>query len=194
MFLNTPEDVEAHLPKIKPVYIPSKDGRQIVVPCMNTVLVKRELIRANTYNPNDASSKLDFIVKSIAHSGFTYPVSVCWDGDLSQFVIVDGFHRWRVCAFDYLGLEHVPVAILDLTPSERMVATIQFNKARGFHQVDLDAEVIRMLIEQGMNENEIADELQLDLDTVHRYKQLTGVAALFKNAQYSTSWDMMEVD
>lgn len=57
-----------------------------------------------------------------------------------------------------------------------MLATVLFNKARGFHQVDLDADVIRALIEQGLTEDEIAEKLQIDLETVLRYKQLTGIA------------------
>jgi DNA invertase Pin-like site-specific DNA recombinase len=75
-----------------------------------------------------------------------------------------------------------------------MTATVQFNKARGVHQVDLDAEVIRALIEQGMGEEEIAAKLGIDEDTVHRYKQLTGIAELFKNTTYSTAWEMVEGD
>jgi hypothetical protein len=73
-----------------------------------------------------------------------------------------------------------------------MTATVQFNKARGVHQVDLDAEVIRGLIEQGMSEDEISIHLGIDLDTIHRYKQLTGIADLFKNAPYSQAWEVEE--
>lgn len=62
------------------------------------------------------------------------------------------------------------------------------------HQVDLDADVIRGLIGQGVSEEGIAVHLGLDLETIHRYKQLTGIADLFKNAQYSMSWSIVEVD
>jgi len=75
-----------------------------------------------------------------------------------------------------------------------MAATVQFNKARGVHQVDLDADVIRALIEQGMSESDISIHLGIDEETVHRYKQITGVAELFKNTPYSASWEMVETD
>jgi len=87
----------------------------------------------------------------------------------------------------------VPVAVLEHDAAQRMLATWQFNKARGSHEVDLDADLIRALIEQGMAEDEIANHLGIDLDTVHRYKQVTGIAELFKNADYSMSWEVMEV-
>lgn len=59
-------------------------------------------------------------------------------------------------------------------------------------QVDLDADVIRGLLEQGMGEEAISEKLGIDLDTVHRYKQLTGVASLFANAQWSNAWEMVD--
>ena len=83
---------------------------------------------------------------------------------------------------------------LDLDISQRMVATIMFNKARGMHSVDLDAEVIRKLIEGGMSEEDVASKLEIELDTVHRYKQLTGIINLFNKTPYSTSWEMQESD
>jgi len=75
-----------------------------------------------------------------------------------------------------------------------MAATWQFNKARGVHQVDLDADLIRALLQQGLGEDEVAEKLGIDLDTVLRYKQVTGIAELFKGAQYSMAWEMTEVD
>jgi DNA invertase Pin-like site-specific DNA recombinase len=83
--------------------------------------------------------------------------------------------------------------VLEHDQSQRMLATWQFNKARGVHATDLDAELIRALIEQGMSEDAICEHLGVDLDTVHRYKQLTGVAAIFQNASYSLAWEMEKV-
>ncbi|NBW14761.1 MAG: chromosome partitioning protein ParB, partial [Caulobacteraceae bacterium] len=40
---------------------------------------------------------------------------------------------------------------------------------------------------------EIGQRLQMDMETIHRYKQLTGIAELFKNAAYSTAWSMEEI-
>jgi ParB-like chromosome segregation protein Spo0J len=108
-------------------------------------------------------------------------------------VVVDGFHRYMVSGSDWLGMDYVPVAVLAHNATQRMVATWQFNKARGAHEVDLDADLIRALIQQGMDEAEIAQHLGIDLDTVYRYKQITGISELFKGTQYSMSWSMEEV-
>jgi ParB-like chromosome segregation protein Spo0J len=89
-------------------------------------------------------------------------------------------------------LDYVPVVVLEHDISKRMAATVQFNKARGVHAVDLDAEVIRALVEQGLSSEDIATRLGMDIEAVHRYKQLTGVASLFSNSEYSRSWDMVE--
>lgn len=91
-----------------------------------------------------------------------------------------------------MDLDYLPVVVLDHDISQRMAATVQFNKARGVHQVDLDADVIRALIEQGKTEDEISVSLGIDPDTIHRYKQLTGIAELFKNSDYSMPWTTLE--
>lgn len=194
MFIDTAEQYLAHAASVKPAYIPGKRGQQITVPCVNTIIVARHLVQANTYNPNAMpDEKKEALEESIKLAGFAYPVAAWWDNDLQLFVIVDGFHRWLITGYDYLGMEYLPIVPLDLTPEQRMMATWAFNKARGFHQVDLDAELIRRLIEQGVEEDEIATKLGIDLETVFRYKQVTGIVELFKNAQYSMSWEMKEV-
>src|SRR5690606_2979924 len=99
-----------------------------------------------------------------------------------------------ICEPEWLDLPEVPIVVLEHTMAERLTATMQFNRARGVHQVDLDAEVVRALLEQGLSEEEIATKLGMDADTVHRYKQLTGVAELFKNAEYSLAWEMADDD
>ena len=163
-------------------------------PCLHTKLVPREMVVANTYNPNEVSGdKMDLLRKSIEVNGFCFPIVTIWDDESEKYVIVDGFHRFRICQPDWLDIPEVPVVVLKHDITKRMIATIQFNKARGVHQVDMDAEVIRRLSEQGLSDEEIADRLEISEDTVYRYKQVTGIAELFKSANYSTSWDMVEV-
>ncbi|MBI3654037.1 MAG: ParB N-terminal domain-containing protein [Acidobacteria bacterium] len=158
------------------------------------LLVARELIVANLYNPNSVSpDKLDLLRQSILDNGFCFPIVTIWDDEVERFIIIDGFHRDTMGDPDWLDLDYIPLVLLKHDITRRMTATVQFNKARGVHQVDLDADVIRALIEQGMSEDAIAVHLGIDLETIHRYKQLTGVAELFKNASYSMSWDVVEV-
>ena len=165
----------------------------IKTPCMNVKLVDRTMLQANNYNPNAVpKDKMELLKQSIIDNGFCFPIVTIWDSEIDKYVIIDGFHRFTICQENWLDIREVPIVVLDHDINKRMTATIQFNKARGVHQVDLDAEIIRSLIEQGMEEYEICNHLKIDAETVHRYKSLTGIAEIFKNAQYSNSWEINE--
>ncbi len=180
--------------KIPTLSVPARRKQTILIPCASTLVVRRDLVQANTYNPNSVpDEKMELLRQSIVDNGFCFPIVTIYDPDLRAFVVVDGFHRYLISGPDWLGMEYVPIVVLDHDISQRMTATWQFNKARGVHQVDMDADLIRALLQQGMEEDAIAQHLGIDLDTVHRYKQITGIAELFKGAQYSMSWEMVEV-
>ena len=75
-----------------------------------------------------------------------------------------------------------------------MASTVQFNRARGVHQVDLMGELVQSLLNQGASDEEIAKHLGMEMEEVFRLKQITGIAEIFKNQTYSKSWEMMEVN
>lgn len=165
--------------------------QQIKIPCLQTKLVPREQLQANNYNPNHVpKDKMELLKQSIIDNGFCFPIVVIWSEEDEKYIIIDGFHRYTICQPEWLDIEQVPVVVLDHDISKRMTATIQFNKARGVHAVDMDADVVKSLIEQGLSELEISQHLGLDIDTIHRYKSLTGVLGLFANVNYSSSWQM----
>jgi len=174
------------------------EGRRkvkILIPCANTLIVNRMLVQANNYNPNSVpDSKMTLLKQSIIDNGFAFPIVTVFDHELEKFVVVDGFHRYLISGEKWLGMQYIPIVVLEHDISQRMAATWQFNKARGFHQVDMDADLIKSLIQQGMSEENICTHLGVDLDTVHRYKQVAGISELFKNVNYSTSWEMQEDD
>lgn len=198
MMLDTVDDWRRLRPILDPVALAATGrmgGMAIAIPCASTVMARRELVAANVYNPNHVSDdRMQLLYQSIVDNGFAFPIVTIWDDDRELFVVVDGFHRYLVSGPDWLGLSHVPVTVLSHDATQRMIATWQFNKARGAHEVDLDADLIRALIEQGMAEEEIATHLGIDLDTVHRYKQVTGIAALFARAEYSLAWEIKEIE
>lgn len=168
---------------------------KIKIPCLETKLVPREKIRANNYNPNHVpKDKMNLLKQSIIDNGFCFPIVTIYDKDEEMYIIVDGFHRYTICQKEWLDIKEVPVVVLEHDISQRMSATIQFNKARGVHSVDLDADVVKALIEQGMSELDISQHLGIDIDTIHRYKQMTGIIHLFENVNYSSSWGMEEVE
>ena len=193
IYINTVDDFLAAIRDIKPVYINSKTDGPILVPCVTTLLVRPELVRANTYNPNSApEEKMDLLRQSVVSNGFCFPVVTIWDEEQGCFVIIDGAHRRMISSPDYLDLDYLPVVVLAHDITKRMVATVQFNKARGVHQVDVDAELVRSLIEQGLSDEEVGSRLGMSLEAVHRYKQITGIAELFSNVNYSRSWGIVE--
>lgn len=193
-YINTLDEFKKLRQELKPAYITSKRYGKIPVPCANTILVARDLIIANNYNPNFvAKNKMNLLKQSIRDNGFCFPIVTIFDDAEEKFIVIDGFHRKTMGDPVWLDLDYIPLVFVEHDISKRMYATVQFNKARGVHQVDLDADVIRALIEQGKNEDEISIHLGIDIETIHRYKQLTGIADLFKNAEYSMPWTTLEI-
>ena len=191
--IESAEQYKALRTAIEPEYITSRTSGRVVVPCATTLLVARGLVLANLYNPNSVSDdKMVLLRQSILDNGFCFPIVTIWDEEQELFVIIDGFHRNLISSGEWLDFDYVPIVVLEHDITKRMVATSQFNKARGVHAVDLDAELIRKLIEQGMSEEDIAVHLGIDLETIHRYKSITGVAELFKGAAWSRAWEMVE--
>lgn len=151
------------------------------------VLVKLEHLKPNPWNPNKVMKpEMDLLELSIKKSGFCFPLVVIKENDTS-YMIVDGFHRHLVAK--KLKMEYVPVVILDEPVNELMNATIRFNRARGTHQIDRMSNIVAELIEQGCSGEEIRKNLGMDADEVLRLKQNSGIASLFKDKDFSNSWE-----
>lgn len=172
--------------------INTKQG-PIQLPCMTPVIVPIEKVRANNYNPNHVSdNNMQLLLQSIKDNGFCFPVVTIYDDTLDEYIVVDGFHRYSIFK-DYLEADCIPVVVLRQTLAQRMAATVQFNRARGVHQVELMGDLVKALAEQGLNDDEIGKHLGMEIEEVFRLKQVTGIAELFKNSPYSKSWGMEEV-
>lgn len=173
--------------------IKSKKG-DIRLPVMNPIIVPIDKVRANTYNPNEVSdNNMKLLEESIMSNGFCFAVVTIYDPDMEQYVVIDGFHRYIIFR-DYLQAKELPIIVLDEDISQRMEATVQFNRARGVHQVELMGDLVIALIKQGVDEEEISKKLGMELEEVLRLKQVTGIADVFKNQNYSSAWEMMEVE
>lgn len=165
----------------------------ISLPCMNPLIVPIEKVRANNYNPNHVSEQnMELLLQSIIDNGFCFPVVTIYDEADDCYTIVDGFHRYSIFR-DYLQASEIPIVVLEQSIAQRMAATVQFNRARGVHQVELMGDLVKALAEQGLSDEEIAEHLGMDDEEVYRLKQITGIAELFKNQVYSKSWTMLDV-
>lgn len=192
--IDTIEEFYAVRDGLVPVYVTSRTRGRILVPCMNTVLVRVALALENLYNPNSVPpDKMTLLMESILANGVCFPVVSIWDDEQKKFVIIDGAHRRMIHGPEWLDCDYIPLVFLEHDMSKRLAATWQFNKARGVHQVDLDAELIRRLGEQGLTDDQIAERLRVDVDTVFRYRQVAGIAEVVgAKAEWSQAWEMRE--
>lgn len=189
----TMNELPISLPKKRTLSIETIKG-EVKLSCLDVKVVPIEQVQANTYNPNNVSSQnMALLEESILSNGFCFAVVTVWDPDLEKYVIVDGFHRYLIFR-DYLQAKEIPIICLDHDITKRMEATVQFNRARGVHQVELMGDLVKALVDQGVGDAEIAQKLGMEIEEVFRLKQITGIAELFKNQIYSKSWEMAEVD
>lgn len=158
--------------------------------------VRADALRANDYNPNSvAPPEMRLLQLSIMSDGYTQPI-VAWPDAEGTYEVVDGFHRNRV------GREvgavrkrvhgRLPIAVINTdraSREDRIAATIRHNRARGKHAVDAMAEIVLDLARRNWDDAKIAKELGMDADEVLRLKQITGLAELFADREFSEAWE-----
>lgn len=159
--------------------------------------VRSDLVTANDYNPNQvAPPEMRLLEKSILEDGYTQPI-VAWDTGNSHYEVVDGFHRNRV------GKEckevstrtrgYLPLAVINTEKAERgdrIASTIRHNRARGKHTVQGMSDIVTELKNRNWSNERIAKNLGMDEDEILRLCQITGLADLFKDQEFSKAWDI----
>ena len=162
-------------------------------PAYNVIAVPVEKIKANTYNPNAvAPPEMKLLYESIKEDGYTMPI-VCYYAKVEDlYVIVDGFHRYRIIKEHQDIYERekgmLPVSVIEKPLDQRMASTIRHNRARGNHDVDLRSKIVKELHELGRSDEWISKHLGMDKDEILRLKQITGLAALFKDVKFGKAW------
>jgi ParB-like chromosome segregation protein Spo0J len=150
-----------------------------------------EQIHANDYNPNSvAPPEMALLQVSIESDGYTQPI-VCWQTGPEEYEVIDGFHRYRV-GKERLKLTHLPIVVVNADRTDRgdrIAATIRHNRARGKHQVGAMSEIVQELARRNWSEKKIARELGMEPDEVLRLKQITGLAELFSDRDFSEAWE-----
>ena len=162
-------------------------------PVYNVIAVPVDKIDPNAYNPNAiAPPEMKLLYESIKADGYTMPVVCYYAKDTDRYIIVDGFHRYRVMLENPDIYEReggmLPVSVINKPLDHRMASTIRHNRARGSHNVDLMSNIVRELHEIGRSDAWIAKNLGMSKDEILRLKQITGLAALFRDAQFSQAW------
>lgn len=164
-----------------------------VSPVYKVVAVPIEKIEPNSYNPNSvAPPEMKLLYESIKEDGYTMPIVCYYVKEEDKYIIVDGFHRYRVMT-DYPDIYKreqglLPVSVINKTIDRRMASTIRHNRARGTHDVDLMSNIVKELHEIGRSDAWISKHLGMDRDEILRLKQITGLAALFKDINFGQAW------
>jgi len=159
-------------------------------PVYNTIKVHVSKIRANAYNPNAvAPPEMKLLELSIWEDGFTMPCVCYYLKNEDVYEIVDGYHRYTVLmSSDRIRKrenEMLPVVVIDKDISNRMASTIRHNRARGSHNIELMSNIVTDLVGAGMSDGWILRHIGMDKDELLRLKQITGIAALFADKEFS---------
>jgi ParB-like chromosome segregation protein Spo0J len=152
-------------------------------------------VEANDYNPNSvAPPEMELLRISIMADGYTQPIVT--NKEEGRRVVVDGFHRNRVgkeCA-DVRARVHgylpvVQVRSERIEKGDRIAATIRHNRARGKHRVDAMSEIVLDLKRRNWSDEKIGCELGMDPDEVLRLAQISGLAEMFADKEFTEAWE-----
>lgn len=157
--------------------------------------VPADQVEANDYNPNTvAPPEMKLLALSIGEDGYTQPI-VAW-GKNDYYEVVDGFHRNRVGKENKEVRERIhgylPITLINHDredKGDRIAATIRHNRARGKHQVGAMSDIVLELSRRNWSDQKIGRELGMEPDEVLRLKQITGLAELFSDSEFSKAWE-----
>jgi len=159
-------------------------------------IVNTEVV-ANDYNPNKvAPPEMELLEISILNDGYTQPIVTWQNKEKNKTEVIDGFHRHRVGKESKIVGERVkgylPTVIIreqQNGKNDRIASTIRHNRARGKHQVDAMSEIILELKNRNWKNERIARELGMDEEEILRLCQITGLQDIFKDDDFSKSWE-----
>lgn len=159
-------------------------------PVYNVLSIHIDKIRANTYNPNSvAPPEMKLLEISIWEDGYTMPVVCYYLPEEDIYEIVDGYHRYTTLKTSKRIFERengmLPVVVINKDESNRMASTIRHNRARGSHSIELMSNIVSELTQSGMSDSWILKHIGMDKDELLRLKQITGIAELFKDREFT---------
>lgn len=158
--------------------------------------VSTDAVHANDYNPNSvAPPEMVLLEHSIEHDGYTQPV-VTWPDSDDTYEVVDGFHRTTVAKRSQMVRDrlqgYMPLVAIqskNTDRNDRIASTIRHNRARGKHNVNSMSDIVIELKKRNWSDTRIAKELGMDADEVLRLCQVSGLAEVFGDEEFSKAWD-----
>lgn len=170
-----------------------------VSPAYGVRAVPIEKIVANSYNPNImAPPEMRLLELSIWEDGYTMPCVCYYLEEDDLYEIVDGYHRYLVMKQSQRIYDRekgmLPVTVIEKDISNRMASTIRHNRARGMHNLELMTEIVTELVKSGMSDKWIMRNIGMDKNELPRFKQISGLAELFRDKEFGWSDDWSEED
>jgi ParB-like chromosome segregation protein Spo0J len=92
---------------------------------------------------------------------------------------------------------YLPVTIINqgkTDKGDRIASTIRHNRARGKHKVESMAEIVLDLKKRNWSNEKIGRDLGMDPDEVLRLSQITGIAEMFADRDFSEAWEADKID
>jgi len=160
--------------------------------------VKNQTVHANDYNPNSvAPPEMELLRLSISADGYTQPIVSMIEEDHQTREVIDGFHRNRVgkeCAEIQSRVHgYLPVVTINKDRTqihERVASTIRHNRARGKHKIDAMSDIVIDLKKRNWSDEKISKNLGMEPDEVLRLAQISGLAEMFKDREFSQAWEV----
>jgi ParB-like chromosome segregation protein Spo0J len=143
-------------------------------PVNSVIWVERRVVKPNGYNPNAvAPLEFDLLKTSILEDGWTQPCVV-----LRDMTLVDGYHRWLVSGLPEVGEKtgfKIPVVVIEADNNHRMMSTVRHNRARGTHAILKMADIVRSMVDDGMDGKQIMTRLGMEKDELERLLDRSGM-------------------
>lgn len=164
--------------------------------------IQADDVEGNDYNPNIvAPPEMRLLKESIREDGYTQPI-VTWltAGELldGPREVVDGFHRNRVGKEDKEVRARLkgflPVTTINewrTDRGDRIAATIRHNRARGKHVIQGMSDIVIELKRRNWSDERIGRELGMEPDEVLRLTQISGLAEMFADREFSEAWEVV---
>lgn len=114
-------------------------------------------------------------------------IYVSFSGGKDSGVMV--IHRYLAMVVNKTIMEreegYLPVVVIDKPIQNRMASTIRHNRARGTHSIELMTNIVAELKQAWQTDTWIMKHIGMDADELLRLKQLSGLAELFKDRDFS---------
>lgn len=150
----------------------AKKDKDLFAPLRNLQFIDRDLVKPNDYNPNKVLKKnLDLLTESILNNGFCFHIVIRPD-----YTIIDGFHRWMVSGREPLKTllgNKIPVVIVaHENATDDMAGTVTFNRARGTHLLEPMEHIVKKLLDEGLQVDEISKKLGMSREEIFRLSKI----------------------